>query len=171
MTDKKRCIYDDYKEHTIEFNETTQRYWLRLRGRSQIVSIDAAFFVSQNYRELKRLSLQIKVMGQAPYRLLPVGGKDNKATLSFNSLMELANYVDEVGRKGTNIQRYKGLGEMNPDQLRDTTMDISKRRLYRVSVEDAEEADRLFSLLMGDLVAPRREFIETNALNVENLDI
>jgi len=87
------------------------------------------------------------------------------------SLDGLVNQIRELGKKGMTIQRYKGLGEMNPEQLWETTMDPEQRTIVQVVHEDAVEADRIFTVLMGDQVEPRREFIENNALNVSNLDV
>lgn len=88
-----------------------------------------------------------------------------------NSLKEVLGFVKENGKHGMSIQRYKGLGEMNPQQLWETTMDPEKRTLLKVTVEDAVEAGEMFTVLMGDQVEPRREFIETHALNVRYLDV
>ncbi len=96
---------------------------------------------------------------------------DNLITHSFTEVEELFNFIIAEGRKGVYIQRYKGLGEMNPEQLAETTMDSTKRKLLCVSIEDALAAEEIFSILMGDQVSIRRQFIEDNALYAKNLDI
>ena len=86
-------------------------------------------------------------------------------------LSELASVLDTIGRKGLQIQRYKGLGEMTAEQLWETTMDPARRTLLEVHVDDLNEAERLFSILMNEAVEPHREFIEQHALQVRNLDV
>jgi DNA gyrase subunit B len=98
-------------------------------------------------------------------------GQKSENTTQLHSPLEIVTQIRGNGRKGLSIQRYKGLGEMNPKQLFETTMDPEKRRLLKVNIADAAKADALFTLLMGDEVPPRRQFIEDNALNVQYLDV
>ena len=91
--------------------------------------------------------------------------------LEITGPLSLVEAVLEQGRKGMTVQRYKGLGEMNPEQLWQTTLNPQARSLLQVRVSHADEAEEIFSTLMGDVVEPRREFIQTNALSVANLDI
>ena len=93
------------------------------------------------------------------------------AELADRDVLEALDSVKKSAQKGAYIQRYKGLGEMNPEQLWDTTMDPSTRTLLQVTMNNAIEANEVFSMLMGDEVAPRREFIQKNALYVQNLDV
>jgi DNA gyrase subunit B len=98
-------------------------------------------------------------------------GQKNESKTALHSPLEIVAHIRDSGRKGLSIQRYKGLGEMNPKQLYETTMDPAKRRLLRVNIADAAKADEIFTILMGEEVAPRRAFIEDNALNVSYLDV
>jgi len=101
--------------------------------------------------------------------LYKVSKGNSKEIYAYNE-RELAVAMEKLG-KGANVQRYKGLGEMNPAQLWETTMDPSVRSLKKVTIEDAVRADELFTILMGDQVAPRKDFITSHAKEVENLDI
>jgi len=118
--------------------------------------------------EKKGLSVQHLATSEDPVLYL-VDGDDQKTPV--RSLQELLDKVREFGRKGLHIQRYKGLGEMNPEQLWETTMDPDKRKMQKVGMEDVVRTDQIFTILMGDEVEPRRAFIMDNALNVRNLDI
>jgi DNA gyrase subunit B len=130
------------------------------------VRLNVELVRSVEFRRLVRLKDQLAKLGQPP--LFVHHGKEEK---KLNSKQALLSHLMEAGKKGLNIQRYKGLGEMNPSQLWETTMDPERRRVLEVRIEDAAEADRLFSILMGDAVEPRRQFIEENALDVQNLDV
>jgi DNA gyrase subunit B len=128
-------------------------------------TLGSEFFRSAEYRSLVELSAHLN----SP---LADGTKvhrgDNSQVVS--SLSEAMTWLLSEAKRGIHVQRYKGLGEMNPDQLWETTMDPDSRRLLQVRVEDAVAADQLFTTLMGDQVEPRRDFIESNALSVANLD-
>jgi len=128
--------------------------------------IDLEFLNSPELVELKKLYKNFKELGEGPFQLI-LKDKD----LAMNHLQEVKDFVLAEGKEGQYIQRYKGLGEMNPSQLWDTTLNPESRTLLQVRVDDAVEADAIFTVLMGDQVEPRREFIEQNALNVKNLDI
>jgi len=117
-------------------------------------------------RQLHRLRAVVAPLMDVP--LLVCQGDEESP---LESKEELLGHLMESGKKGLTIQRYKGLGEMNPDQLWETTMDPERRTVLEVRLEDAVEADNLFSVLMGDAVEPRRQFIEENALDVKNLDV
>jgi DNA gyrase subunit B len=128
---------------------------------------DADFLRSPDYQHLSAAAARMAEVGSAPFRIIREG-TDPEELLDAPALL---TRVLEIAQKGISIQRYKGLGEMNPDQLADTTMNPDLRTLLQVKVEDEIEAEEAFSTLMGDDVEPRREFIEKNALEVQNLDI
>jgi DNA gyrase subunit B len=138
----------------------------RMNGSSQTTVIDMRFCLTPEFEELRRLAGELRPLGAAPFLVIEGEHETPAATLR-----EAVARIVSQARKGLDIQRYKGLGEMNPEQLWETTMNPETRTLLQVKIEDAYEADDIFSTLMGDEVEPRRKFIEENALNVRNLDI
>ncbi len=123
---------------------------------------------SHEYKLLLQAYRQVEEICQGENALLSADGKSETEAADRQELLQ---YFLDRAKKGQYIQRYKGLGEMNPEQLWETTMDPEKRVLLKVKIEDVVEAEEIFTVLMGDQVEPRREFIENNALNVSNLDI
>jgi DNA gyrase subunit B len=139
----------------------------RLEGTSKVTQIGTGLLSSIEYEEMLN-HYKISEGIHDGSITLKLGDAQNK---TFTNMVSTLEAIQEYAKNGVGIQRYKGLGEMNPEQLWETTMDPERRTLLQVSVEDAVQADQVFSLLMGDEVEPRRNFIETNALKVRNLDV
>ncbi len=129
--------------------------------------IDAELLESREIEQLQEIRTELAEIGPLPYTLRKGGEEFAQVT----RVVELVDHMGQVGRAGLNIQRYKGLGEMNPEQLWETTMDPERRVFLQVRVGDSVEAARIFPVLMGDDVEPRRKFITDNALNARNLDV
>jgi DNA gyrase subunit B len=132
----------------------------------QSSAVNWGFLSSPELRQLMSISEEYRLLKQGSYTV-DADGQRKK----IEDPQELLQKLMEKAKKGLNVQRYKGLGEMNPDQLWSTTMDPARRTLLRVEVKDGVEADAIFNVLMGDKVDPRREFIQANALEVTELDI
>ena len=158
--------------------EETERGWMgsveaggyvfrrTLRGVAQAVTLDAALLSSSEARKLDEKSAPLRDIFAAPAKLVRRGDESQ-----LDGPMALYDAMSAQGRKGLAIQRYKGLGEMNAEQLWETTLDRDARSLLQVKVREGDEADDIFVKLMGDVVEPRREFIQDNALSVANLDV
>jgi DNA gyrase subunit B len=152
------------------YDENAERWWLEIarlqHGNRRITMLDRDFLVSGDFEQIKQTAALINGLlgeGAAVRR-----GEHSRPVTEFK---EALDWLLEEVKHAVSIQRYKGLGEMNPEQLWETTMDPATRRLLRAQIEDSIAADEIFTTLMGDMVEPRRAFIETNALGVRNLDV
>jgi DNA gyrase subunit B len=150
---------EEYNLYGFEVQESNGGKSLRCR-------VQWGLIASVEYRNLFQVYQEIQEIAPPPYILLEKGKQ-----VMVERMEDLLQSLSHLGREGLSIQRYKGLGEMNPAQLWETTMNPEKRTLLKVRVEDAIEADETFSILMGDEVEQRRHFIEENALFVQRLDI
>lgn len=131
-----------------------------------MTKLDHDFLVSGDFEQLcKTKDLLQGLMGDG------ASVRRGDHSLPVSEFKEALDWLLEEVQKAVSVQRYKGLGEMNPEQLWETTMDPATRRLLRAQIEDSIAADEIFTTLMGDMVEPRRAFIETNALGVRNLDV
>jgi len=159
--------YFTFKIVADEEHSGFQAECLSLRNNVKVTTkITYDFLSSPQLKEMKKLRQTYDKLGAAPFEIMV---EDKKQ--SFLTVEDLRKFVQDTGQHNLHIQRYKGLGEMNPEQLWETTMDPNTRSLLQVQIDDAIGADSVFSVLMGDEVKPRREFIEENALKVRSLDI
>ena len=152
--------------HSEALAEGGLRFWRELRGVMESHLIDGPFIASADAMKLDQYAPHLQEVYAKPATL-----RRKDLTTVVHGPSELLDAVMTVGRKGVSLQRYKGLGEMNPDQLWETTLDLGSRTILQVKVGELDEADEIFSRLMGDVVEPRREFIQANALQVANLDV
>ena len=150
----------------IQLDEEHQTYGVEIRRGNYKLNLDTNFLTSPEFRELENLYTIIRDLGEPPYSIQTKEGP--KELFTSSALLET---VFVTAKKGLTIQRYKGLGEMNPGQLWETTMDPQRRTLLHVNTQDSVKADEIFTILMGDQVDPRREFIITYALEARNIDI
>ncbi len=139
---------------------------VEIRRHHQRIKLSQEFLDSPDFRELKRLHQDLLVLGATPYAVKTKDGEQR-----FAGDRDLMDFVMHISRKGLSVQRYKGLGEMNPEQLWETTMDPEKRTFLQVAVEDSVNSDEIFTILMGDQVEPRKEFIHKHALEARNIDV
>ena len=157
-----------------EFNEETENWQVVVRrlhhGNTRVSVFDKPFILSADYLALKRAGETFLGLIGKGAKILRGEGERRKEQ-AIEDFRDAVQWLRAEAERGVSKQRYKGLGEMNPDQLWETTMDPSARRLLRVQIEDAIAADQVFTTLMGDEVEPRRAFIEKHALQASNIDI
>ncbi len=155
------------KHGEISFDEEQGAYTVEIRRHNYKMNLSVPFITSPEFKEITQVYKEItEVFGRPPYKI-----QIKEETKEVTSLKDLLSSATEASKKGLSIQRYKGLGEMNPQQLWETTMDPEKRALLQVSIEDSVKADEIFTVLMGDQVEPRKEFIVKHALEARNIDI
>lgn len=157
-------------EIEAEYDEINERYRLKItrmhHSNAQISYLDQDFIHSGDYAQIKKTAEIFKdLLGNGAYI------KRGEKKLAVQDFKQVLEWLLDEAKKGLNIQRYKGLGEMNPIQLWETTMDPQNRRLLRAQIEDSILTDEIFTTLMGDVVEPRRAFIENNALRASNIDV
>jgi DNA gyrase subunit B len=138
----------------------------KMNGNAKSFVLHATFFMGKDYLKIARYAES--TIGLFTDESFMIMGEKRQAVSHFKQAFE---WMMKEVKKGQHIQRYKGLGEMNPEQLWETTLDPSSRRMLQVRIEDAIAADEIFTTLMGDVVEPRRDFIVKNALDVTNLDV
>jgi DNA gyrase subunit B len=152
--------------HKEEEEQYIPRVIINQHGMDHPILLNIELFLSKDYKEMTGLAGKLHALVEEG-ALVRRGDK----SLHVDNFEQALTWLMEEAKRGQTIQRYKGLGEMNPSQLWETTMDPEVRRMMQVKIEDAVAADEIFTTLMGDQVEPRREFIETNALEAENIDI
>ncbi len=166
----KKLAEEKFQVMSIQVNEDHGYYEFQvmetMNGAHNSFPVDLEFLSSPELKRLLTYSKQFREMRNGGFETA-----DGEKKETVENPQDLLNILLDRGKKGLNIQRYKGLGEMNPSQLWTTTMDPEKRSLLQVQIDDALEADEIFTILMGDKVEPRREFIQNNALEVRELDI
>ncbi|ABQ54004.1 TPA: DNA topoisomerase (ATP-hydrolyzing) subunit B [Legionella pneumophila subsp. pneumophila] len=166
QVDSKTEQYKVDIQKLTEGNQYTPKITVYQHGLENDIPMQVEFFLSKDYKEMVDLGHKLSnLIEEGAY--IQRGDK----SLPVENFEQVLNWLMDEAKKGQTIQRYKGLGEMNPEQLWETTMDPEVRRMLQVSIEDAVAADEIFTTLMGDNVEPRRDFIETNALDAENIDI
>ncbi len=156
--------------HEIVTSPETGKFWVEVHTTRYADKIKTTFGLDNlkapEIQELRKLWAEITTVSKLPVTII-----EDNAEVEFDHYQVFYNHVMESAKKGIYIQRYKGLGEMNPEQLWDTTMNKENRSLLQVNIDDAVAADETFSILMGEMVEPRRQFIQDNALHARSLDV